>query len=246
MKIIIGCEESQEVCKAFRDRGHEAYSCDIQECSGGHPEWHLQCDVFVAIGGGYLRTQAGNEIFIEKWDKGIFFPDCTFLTISAEWCYKEQPELKSGKLTGSARRAAREKALQFVCDIMNCGIPEIGLENPIGVIGTRIFWYIGGENGRARWAVYPSKLLRGARKPTQIIQPYQFGEDASKSTCLWLTKLPKLKPTTMYPPRIVNGKKRWGNQTDNGQNKLPPSSERAKLRSKTYPGIARAMAEQWG
>lgn len=245
MFILVGCEESQAVCIEMRKAGHQAYSCDLKPCSGDHPEWHLQMDVFKAIRGGRLTTQAGNSVFVSKWDMGIFFPDCTFLTISAEWCYKDQPALKSGKLTGEARRRAREDALCFVRDLMNCGIPKISIENPIGVIGTRIFWYSGGENGNARWEVFPRKLEHGSRKPDQIIQPYQFGEDASKSTCLWLTGLPKLIPTSYFPPRIVNGEKRWGNQTDTGQNKLPPSEKRAELRSKTYKGIAEQMAHQW-
>lgn len=246
MFILVGCEESQAVCIAMREAGHIAYSCDYKPCSGGYPEWHLQMDVFKAIKAGGLTTQSGYTVFVDKWDMGIFFPDCTFLTISAEWCYKDQPPLKSGKLVGAARREAREQALQFVCDLMNCGIPKISVENPVGVIGTRVFWYIGGENGSARWAVFPRSLSNGGRKPNQIIQPYQFGDDASKSTCLWLSGLPKLQSTGYFPPRIVDGKKRWGNQTDGGQNKLPPSTNRAELRSKTYPGIAKAMAEQWG
>jgi hypothetical protein len=246
MKILVGCEESQAVCIALREQGHEAYSCDLKPCSGGHPEWHLQLDVFTAIAAGELRTQAGDTVFIAGWDVGIFFPDCTYLAISAEWAYKDQPALKSGKLVGAARREARERALRFVCRLMNCRIPRISIENPIGVIGSRVFRYVGGENGLPRWEVFPRKLDNGGRKPDQIIQPYQFGDDASKSTCLWLKNLPELTPTGYYPPRIVNGKKRWGNQTDSGQNRLPPSETRAELRSKTFPGIAAAMASQWG
>jgi site-specific DNA-cytosine methylase len=113
-------------------------------------------------------------------------------------------------------------ALNFVKLLTNCDIPKIALENPISIISSEI------------------------RKPDQIIQPYQFGHDASKKTCLWLKNLPKLSPTQFIEPRIINGKKRWANQTDSGQNKLAPSSERWKLRSKTYQGIADAMAEQWG
>lgn len=208
LKILVGCEESQAVTIELRKLGHEAYSCDLLPCSGGHPEWHLQMDVFEAIK-------------IKDWDMGIFFPDCTFLTISAEWCYKEQPPLKSGKLVGQARKEARVKAIQFFVDLYNCEIPKIAIENPIGVISSQF------------------------RKPDQIIQPWQFGDNASKATCLWLKNLPLLKPTNEYPPRIINGKKRWGNQTDSGQNKLPPSKNRAMLRSKTYPGIAQAIATQF-
>jgi site-specific DNA-cytosine methylase len=114
-----------------------------------------------------------------------------------------------------------EDALDFVRLFMNAPIERIAIENPVSVISSRI------------------------RKPDQIIQPYQFGHDASKKTCLWLKGLPLLKPTQMVEPRIVNGKQRWGNQTDSGQNKLPPSKDRWKLRSKTYEGIADAMAAQW-
>lgn len=246
MKVLIGCEESQAVCIEFRKRGHEAYSCDLKECSGGHPEWHIKGDVLSAIKAGTITLQNGDQIYISHWDCGIFFPDCTFLTISAEWAYKDQPPLKSGKLVGAERREARENALRFVCKLMNCRIPKICIENPVGVIGSRIFWYIGGENGLAGWEVYPRTLSNGGRKPSQIVQPYEFGEDASKKTCLWLSGLPLLTKTEYFPPRIVNGNKRWGNQTDSGQNKLPPSVNRATIRSKTYPGIAKAMAQQWG
>lgn len=120
------------------------------------------------------------------------------------------------------RAALTEEAISFVLTLMNSGIPKIALENPIGCLSTRY------------------------RKPDQIIQPYQFGEDASKSTCLWLKGLPLLTPTAFVEPRMVNGKPRWANQTDSGQNKLTPSADRWKERSRTYYGIAQAMADQWG
>jgi len=115
-----------------------------------------------------------------------------------------------------------EEALDFVRTLLDAPIPKIALENPIGCISTRI------------------------RKPTQTIQPYHFGDDASKSTCLWLKGLPYLLPTDFVEPRMVNGKRRWANQTDSGQNRLPPSPDRWKIRSETYVGIANAMAKQWG
>ena len=115
-----------------------------------------------------------------------------------------------------------EDALEFVRQLMAAPIPSIALENPVSVISSRI------------------------RKPDQIITPYQFGHDASKKTCLWLKGLPLLRPTQFIEPRIVNGKPRWGNKTDSGQNKLPPSADRWKIRSETYTGIANAMADQWG
>jgi len=209
--IIVGHEESQAVTIELRANGHEAYSCDLKPCSGGFPEWHLQMDVFKAIA-------------LKKWDAGIFFPDCTYLTISAEWAYKDGPyhqKVKPETLVGADRRNARVKAVKHVKALWNCGINEIGIENPVGRLSS--LWI----------------------KPTQTIQPYQFGDDASKRTCLWLKGLPKLQTTEYVEPRIVDGKKRWGNQTDSGQNRLSPSDNRAELRSKTYPGIAKAMADQW-
>ena len=225
MLVLIGCEESQEVCKAFRQRGHEAYSCDLLPCSGGHPEWHFQMDVFEAIAGGMLVTQSCQLVEIKKWDIGIFFPDCTYLTCSAEWAYKGGPyhqKVKPGTLVGKERIEARKAASEFFMALYNCNIPKVAIENPVGVMSS-IF-----------------------RKPNQVIHPYNFGNDASKATCLWLKNLPRLNGTGYAEPRIVNGVKRWSNQTDSGQNKLSPSDNRAELRSKTYPGIAKAMAEQWG
>jgi hypothetical protein len=210
MKILVGFEESQAVTKELRALGHEAYSCDISPCSGGRPEWHLQCDVF--------------DVLYDGWDAGIFFPPCTYLTCSAEWAYKNGPHhqsVKPGTLVGKARREARIKAIEDVKRLWSCGIPVVAIENPVG------------------------KLSTAWRKPDQCIHPYMFGDDASKKTCLWLKGLPKLVPTGYVEPRIINGKKRWGNQTDSGQNKLGPSDNRARLRSKTYPGIAKAIATQW-
>lgn len=209
--ILVGHEESQSVTEELRKNGHEAYSCDLKPCSGNHPEWHLQMDVFDAIA-------------MKDWDAGIFFPDCTYLTISAEWAYKDGPyhqNVKKDTLVGKERREARNEAVNHVKALWNCGIEKVSIENPVG------------------------KLSSLFMKPTQIIQPYQFGDDASKKTCLWLKGLPELETTNYIKPRIVNGKKRWGNQTDGGQNKLTPSDDRAELRSKTYKGIAKAMADQW-
>ena len=134
--------------------------------------------------------------------------------------------LCSSGLHWNKRRPERarqtEKAILFVQQLLDAPIPMIALENPIGCISTRI------------------------RKPDQTIQPWQYGHDASKATCLWLKGLPLLRPTDFVAPRVVNGKSRWGNQTDSGQNKLPPSADRWKIRSETYPGISDAMAKQWG
>jgi hypothetical protein len=207
--VLVGCEESQAVTIELRKLGHEAYSCDIQECSGGHPEWHIQGDVFEAIDS-------------RDWDMGIFFPDCTYLTVSANKWLKDQPPRDSGALVGQERRDARQSAISLFVKIAESHIPKIAIENPIGCMSS----------------VY--------RKPDQIIQPYNFGHDASKNTCLWLKGLPKLRNTGYVEPRIFEGKNRWANQCDiGGDNILPPSKDRAKIRSKTFPGIAKAMADQW-
>lgn len=196
MKILVGCEESQAVTIELRKLGHEAYSCDLIECSGGHPEWHLQMDVFEAIK-------------LKEWDMAIFFPTCTYLTISANKWYKDQPERKSGTLVGEARREARQEAIMFFMDLYNCGIPKIAIENPIGVMST-VF-----------------------RKPDQVLQPWMFGHGETKATCLWLKGLPKLTPTNIVDGRLQR------------LHLLPKTKDRAKLRSKTYKGIAEAMANQW-
>jgi hypothetical protein len=197
MKILVGCEESQRVTIELRKRGHEAFSCDLIECSGGHPEWHLKMDVLDAIE-------------LKNWDMGIFFPTCTYLTVSANKWYKDQPKRKSGTLVGAERRAAREEAVEFFMRLYNCKITKVSLENPIGVMSTRF------------------------RKPDQVLQPWMFGHGETKATCLWLRGLPKLTPTN-----IVSGR-------EQRIHLLPNTKDRAKLRSKTYKGIAEAMAEQWG
>jgi len=240
MRVLFAGEESQTCTIAFREKGHEAFSCNLKDCSGGHPEWHIK---------GCMKDAIKNDY----WDMVFFFPDCTFITCSAEWAYKEPPyhqKVKPGTLVGKEQISARNDALQFICDILNlCERMQIkmyGFENPVGVIPKRIFRYYGEWNGRESWKVSPYPLRNGGLEASQYIQPYQFGDDASKKTGLWLFNLPKLKPTTFIQPKIIGGKRRWANQTDSGQNKLSPSDSRAELRSKTYPGIAAAMASQWG
>jgi len=198
MRILVACEESQEVTKAFRDKGHEAFSCDLIECSGNHPEWHLQVDVLT--------------ILDEKWDMMLAFPPCTFVCNSGIGWNACNPD----------RKVETEQAINFARKLFEAKIAKVCIENSVG------------------------QLSRHFGKPTQIIQPYFFGEDASKRTCLWLKGLKKLVMTEYIPPRFVNGYKRWSNQTDSGHNKLGPSIDRAKIRSKTYPGVAKAMAAQWG
>ena len=205
MRVLVACEESQEVAKAFRARGHEAYSCDIEECSGGHPEWHLQQDVL--------------PLLAEQWDLIIAHPPCTYLTCTGNrWFNIEKYGDKARE-----RLLEREQAIYFFLRIANAPCPRIAIENPVGVMSTHY------------------------RKPDQIIQPYQFGDPFEKTTCLWLKGLPKLVPTNIVepPPRV---------KFDSGKT-MPAwyadawrlsKAERARLRSKTFPGIAAAMAEQWG
>ena len=203
MKVINGCEESQAVTIEMRKLGIEAYSCDTEPCSGGHPEWHYQMDVFKAI-----------ELI--KPDMGIFFPPCTFLTVTAN-----RAMVEDAKSMFPIRKKQREDAVSFFMALYNANIPHIAIENPVGVMSTLF------------------------RKPDQIIQPYWFGDKHSKKTCLWLKNLPKLMPTEMVEPEMYtykNGKKDpiWHFESI----KLP-KHERSKFRSKTFLEIAKAMAEQW-
>jgi len=227
INIIIGCEESQAVASRFRDFGFNAYSCDLLACSGGHPEYHFQMDIFDVLKCGHLITQSGDAVFIDKWAMAVFFPDCTYLTVTANKWLKDQPERASGALVGAARRSAREDAISFFIRLYNCDIPLIAMENPVGCISS-VF-----------------------KKPTQIIQPYEYGFPETKKTCLWLQGLPALKPTNVVEPvfKIANGKKyspTHYNPTDENGNRCVTRQDRAKIRSKTYAGIAEAMAQQWG
>jgi len=206
----VACEYSGRVREAFRKLGHDAWSCDLLPADD-NSEFHYQGDV--------------RDILADGWDLLIAHPDCTYLTCSAEWAYSDGPyhqKVKPETLVGSARREAREKALLFVDLLMNAPIKRKAIENPRGVISTRI------------------------RPASQYIQPHQYGHDASKITGLWLENLPPLVPTCHVQPRIVNGRPRWSNQTDSGQNKLTPGPDRWKERARTYEGWAEAMANQWG
>ena len=219
MKVLIACEESQIVCKAFRERGHEAYSCDIQEPSGGHPEWHIHGDAISALDGGVITTMDGKQHDVGKWDLLIAHPPCTYLTVTGNrWFNEERYGDKARQ-----RKELRNEAANFFMSFINADVDKIAVENPIGYMST----------------VY--------QKPSQIIHPYMFGDPARKATCLWLKGLTKLTPTDIVEPIVIHYQN--GNGTDNPWHmdtlKLPPN-ERAKARSKTFPGIAAAMAEQWG
>ena len=218
MKVLVACEESQTVCKAFRERGHEAYSCDIQEPSGGHPEWHICGDVLPLLNGNCeVTTMDGVKHRIEgKWDLIIAHPPCTYLTLAGNKWFK--PEFAD---RFPNRQKQRKEAVDFFMAIANADCDRIAIENPVGVISSQ-------------W-----------RKPDQYIEPYMFGDPEKKKTGLWLKGLTLLKPTSIVEPVIIHCKSganepRWHMETM----KLPPN-ERAKARSKTFLGIAAAMASQW-
>lgn len=219
--VVVLCETSGRVREAFRRRGHRAVSIDLLPAQDGSPN-HIQGDMFEVI----ARLVADGDVP----DLAICHPDCTYLTNAAAWAYTDGPyhqKVKPGTLVGAERRAAREKSIETVTRIDRLPIGKIVIENPVGVLSTRF------------------------RKPDQIIQPHWFGDDASKATCLWLRNARKLVPTKRVRGRMVewprgSGKmvERWANQTDSGQNRLPPSDTRWQVRSDTYPGIAEAMADQ--
>lgn len=216
MKILIACEESQEVCKAFRAKGHEAYSCDVQECSGGHPEWHILGDALEALQGGQVTTMDGQTHEVGKWEMLIAHPPCTYLS-------------KAGgnrlRINGEIRLQRFEKgvaAAKFFNAFLNADCPKKVVENPI-----------------------PLKIF-GLPPYSQIIQPYMFGDPWMKTTCLWLRGVPPLMATDIVVP---TGK--WVSSTDHRKEKANDAWQTSgvksqKARSKTFPGIARAMADQWG
>lgn len=232
MRILVACEESQVVTKEFRKLGHEAYSCDVQNCSGGHPEWHIVQDVIPLLNGNCIfRVQdatKGKITICDKWDMIIAFPPCTHLAVSGARHFEKK------RLDGR-----QKEAIEFFCNFLKANCEKIVIENPVGIIsGNYIFDY------------FPELSLKYNLpvKPTQIIQPYEFGDAYKKSTCLWIKGLPALIPTNIVEPEddyvYKNGKKYPGWMMKALQ-ECNSSEERAKIRSKTFPGIAKAMAEQW-
>lgn len=220
MKVLVACEESQRVCMAFRERGHEAYSADIQECSGGHPEWHILGNVIPLINGNCtFTTMDGLQHTITgEWDMIIAHPPCTYLSNAGAvrlYPKKGEVDLKRFKLG--------IKAKDFFMHFFNAKCQKICIENPIPI---RLF---------------------GLPKYTQIIQPYEYGHPYSKKTCLWLKGLDNLKPTKIITENIIS----WvsGGSKDHKGNPRKQSGTKirdSKTRSKTFIGIAKAMAEQWG
>ncbi len=219
MKVLVACEESQTVCKAFHALGHEAYSCDTQEPSGGHPEWHILGDALKATDGGQIVTMDGKTHDIGRWDLLIAHPPCTYLTVTGNRWFNVDRYGEKAILRIEKRRSAAEFFMRFI----NADCERIAVENPIGYMST---YY---------------------KKATQIIQPYMFGEPERKATCLWLRGIPQLKPTKLVKPKVIHYKNGTGTDSPWHMNTMSlPPAERAKARSKTFPGIARAMAEQWG
>ena len=212
MNVLVACEESQRVCIAFRERGHNAFSCDIEPCSGGNLEWHIMQDVVPLLNGRCsFKTMDGIEHLIDgKWDLIIAFPPCTHLAVSGARYFEQKR--KDGR---------QQHGIDFFMGFVNADCEKIAIENPIGIMSTHY------------------------RKPDQIVQPWMFGHGETKATCLWTKGLPNLKTNGLKKPcnadlfgRFPSGKaKTWEDQVN---------SDRSRARSKTFPGIASAMAEQWG
>lgn len=217
MNVLIACEESQTVCKAFRERGHRAFSCDIQESSGGHPEWHIKGDCLPLINGDciFITEDGKQHQQIGQWDLLIAHPPCTYMSkAGARWMY-----LKAGEINEERLKLAME-AKEFFFKFLNADCEYIAVENPV-----------------------PLKIVE-LPPPSCAVQPYEFGEPFSKKTLLWLKNLPPLIPTNIineykpYLPSNTGGAKR-GQKYDRGV------AKNAKEASKTFKGIANAMAEQW-
>lgn len=233
MNILIACEESQRVCVEFRKKGHNAFSCDIIEQSGGFPEWHIKGDVLKVLNGGHFVTTDGETHYVQKWDMVIAFPPCTHLAVSGARHFAKK------RADGRQR-----EGIEFFCHFLELECEKVVIENPVGIIsGDYITKY------------FPDLANRHnlPQKPTQIIHPWMFGDNYSKSTCLWEKGVAPLEPQTTVQPELEwfewidrkTGKKKRQPKWFADAWKLPPD-ERAKVRSKTFPGIAKAMADQWG
>ena len=208
MKVLVACEESQRVCIAFRELGHEAYSCDVQDCSGGHPEWHIKDDALKYINGrcSFITSDGKAHEISDKWDLLIAHPPCTHLAVSGARWFKE----------GRKPMYLQDEAAEFFMKFINADCEKVAVENPICIMSTRY------------------------KKPSQIINPWQFGHPEQKKTCLWLKNLPILQETdNVYDYMMTLPVKKRTRIWQLGSN-------HSKERSKTFPGIARAMAEQWG
>lgn len=223
MNVLIACEESQTVCIEFRKLGHEAFSCDILPCSGGHPEWHIKGDILDVLSGsfqayGQFWTEDETAERVDRWDLIIAFPPCTYLTVTGNRWFNIEKYGQQAIL----RYREREFAIKFFKMFADADCDKIAIENPVGIMSSE-------------W-----------RKPDQIINPYEFGDAFEKKTCLWLKGLPKLQPTNIVePPKRTEFKSGKSMPAWYADAWKLPKEERAKLRSKTFEGIAKAMANQW-
>ena len=234
LNVLVACEESQAVCKEFRKLGHNAFSCDLLDCSGGHPEWHFKQDILALIRDGKGVLQNGKTYKLpkgQKWDLMIAHPPCTFLAVSgARWYYhpedKDLPvEQRRPHPRFPNRAKDREEGAAFFLALANADVEHIAVENPVGIMSARF------------------------RKPDQTVQPYWFGDSASKATCLWLKNLPLLKKTKVVDPGervVLSSGKTLPKWYSDALTKAKTAAERRTLRSKTFPGFAKAMAKQWG
>ncbi len=233
MNVLVACEESQRVAMSFRDKGHYAFSCDVLPCSGGHPEYHIQGDALEILDGGDFVTMDGRKHHVDKWDLLIAHPPCTYLSNAGtrQYSFKINPPEKV-----YARMALREEAADFFMRLVNADCDRICIENPVGYMNTKY------------------------RKPDQVVHPYWFAKDENdtenyqlKRTCFWLKNLEPLEcnknmkhPDPMY---ICEGEKCKGKKIywcEGSRGNKGGQAARAKARSKTFPGIAKAMADQWG
>jgi hypothetical protein len=231
MRILVACEESQAITKELRKLGLDAFSCDLLPCSGGHPEWHFQEDVFRIIENHGGKLQNGEENISKKqWEMMIAHPPCTFLAVSgARWYYhpedKDMPVKNRRPHPRFPNRAQdRDEALEFFIKLCEAPIEKIAVENPVGIVSSKY------------------------KKPTQTVHPWMFGDEASKATCLWLKNLPELQPTNIVGKGervILSSGKSLPKWYSDALTKAKTPAERRTLRSKTFMGMARAMAEQW-
>lgn len=228
MKILVACEESQAVTIELRKLGHDAYSCDIQDCSSGHPEWHIKNNVLPLLDGHCIfeTMDKRSHTITQKWDMIIAFPPCTHLAVSGARHFEKK-----------RADGRQEKAIDFFMKIYNADCDKIAIENPVNIL-----------SGNYIQKYFPSlaDMYNLPLKPTQIIQPYQFGEPHRKKTCLWLKNLPKLEPTNIVEVTDIKEYiRKDGTKATFSDWYNKGGKERQKLRSKTFKGVAKAMAEQW-
>lgn len=218
MRVLVACEESQAVCKAFRELGHEAYSCDTLLCSGGHPEWHIHNDILKVLNQEKQYLEDGSIVYIDKWDLMIAHPPCTYLSnAGANRLYPQKGVLNQDRYNKGL------EAKDFFMSLLNANIEKICVENPI-----------------------PSTIF-GLPKYTQTIQPFEHGHAFRKKTCLWLKNLSPITPTNIVKENITGWVSGGSKDSKGNKRKMPTVNFRdPKNRSKTFPGIANAMATQWG